>query len=569
MKKNIQFISLTVIIGFILLCSFKSALFNYYVTDGIHTYSSWVKNSVYMNVFFITAFLYLLIFRCPFRILFAVVWVLQSLFLFINLVYYFYFEGFLHFNQYFELWAETLELMKRSAVPFEPRVLIVFIDLPFVIFLLVFYKKVQILAKTTFYRYLSYVPAFFILYNFSKWDWIKTGTPFETMRSQYVSEVETVRKFGLLSVNLYHLYYYDKYVKLTNQFNYGSVIKRSAEQIDSCSLPNNVVIIQIESMDAFAINKLWNNKKVAPHFYAMARKFIYYPYMLSYHKAGSTSDCEFSCLNSVEALDLFPSIKLRNYDYPNALPKCFTKNNFDVAIFHGNRGEYFNRRIAFKKMGFPAFYDIFDMKLKEVIWGAPDGKVLDKVALKVRNNDTTPFYYHTITMSSHEPFIFTGPYFKADKFNSIPDKLPRNYFTSIAYVDSVVSNFVNTVRHQKPNTVFFIFGDHTPAIKDNKYYTQAAYKDNGLYFEYVPLIIITPDSKKHFEKKRAVSFLDIAPTALLSANVPFTMSSLGQNLLEPDSLTSEIPYRGVNFSREELFNKVNTLYEKAYGHLKP
>ena len=49
------------------------------------------------------------------------------------------------------------------------------------------------------------------------------------------------------------------------------------------------------------------------------------------------------------------------------------------------RGEYFNRRIAFKKMGFPAFYDIFDMKLKEVIWGAPDGKVFEKVALKIRN----------------------------------------------------------------------------------------------------------------------------------------------------------------------------------------
>jgi phosphoglycerol transferase MdoB-like AlkP superfamily enzyme len=172
-------------------------------------------------------------------------------------------------------------------------------------------------------------------------------------------------------------------------------------------------------------------------------------------------------------------------------------------------------------------------------------------------------------MSSHEPFIFTGPYYKTDKFNSIPDKLAKNYFTCISYVDSVVTDFVNTVRSRRPNTVFFIFGDHTPAIKDSKYYTQAAYKDNGLYFEYVPLIIITPDSKKHFEKRKAVSFLDIAPTALLSANIPFTISSLGQNLLEPDSLSASIPYRGVNFSREELFNKVNALNEKAYGVLKP
>ena len=562
MKNTQNHVTIAVIAAFLLLCSFKAALFNFYVTDAVPLYTPEVKLAVFLNILYMTSFFYLLVLRCPGRWLLAVAYAAQAFFLLVNLVYFFYFEGFLHFNQYFELWSETWELMKRSAVPFEPRVLIIFIDLPFVIFLMVFYKRVQALAKTTLYRYCSYIPAGFVLWNFHKWDWVKDGTPMETMRDQYVSEVETVKKFGLMSVNLYHIMYMDKYKKLLNQFDYGKLIEKKGEQVDSCSPPNNVVIIQIESLDAFAINKIWKNNKVAPNFYAMSRKYVYYPYVLSYHKAGSTSDCEFSCVNSVEALDMFPSIKLRDYDFPNALPKRFTKSNYDVAIFHGNRGEYFNRRIAFKKMGFPAFYDIDDMKLKEVVWGAPDGDVLRYVLQKVHNTQA-PFYYHTITMSSHEPFIFVEPYYSTKKFRGLPDKLAKNYFTCISYVDSTVAKFVNDVRHEKPNTTFFIFGDHTPAIKDSKYYTQAALKDQGLYFEFVPLIIITPDSKQHFEKKRAASFLDIAPTALANANTAYSISSLGENLLEPDSLKAKIPYRGISFTREELFKTVNNLYVKS------
>lgn len=562
MKKNQSNIFIAVITSFIFLCSLKSALFNLYVTDSISVYSFGTKLSVFFNILYLTTFCYLMLFRFPYRWLFGIAYLVQGLFLFVNLIYYFYFEGYLHFNQYFELWSETLELMKHSAVPFEPRMLIIFIDLPFFLVLLLFYKKVLLISKTKAYRLGAYIPAFFVLWNFYKWDWAKDGTPKDTMNDQYVSEVATIKKFGLFTVNVYYAFCFNTYKNLIKQFDYGRTIEKRKDEIDSCIQPNNVVIIQIESMDAFILNKSYNQNKVAPNLYAMSRKYTYYPFMLSYHKAGSTSDCEFSCVNSVEALDMFPSIKLRNYDFPNALPKRLTKNNYDVAVFHGNRGEYFNRKIAFKKMGFPSFYDIDDMKLKEVVWGAPDGNVLNIV-----NNRTItthkPFYYHIITMSSHEPFIFVQPYYTTKKFKTIFDQNVKNYFTCISYVDSVVAKFVSDVQDAHPNTTFLIYGDHTPAIKNNQTYTQAALKENGLYFEFVPLIIITPEKTKHFEKKKAVSFLDIAPTALEKSNIPYQISSLGENLLVPDSLNRKIPYRGVNFTREELYKKINDLYEKS------
>lgn len=566
MKNNHSVLLSVILLFFLFLCSLKSSLFNFLVTDSISVYSSYTKLSVYFNVFFLTSLFYLLLLKFSNRWLFILFYIGQIVFLFVNLLYYFYFEGYLHFNQYFELLPETLQLMRHSAVPFEPRILIVFMDFPLFLFLVLSYKKLSFVTRKRWFRFGSYIPALFLIWDFKQWDWLKDGTPIQEMSDQYVSEISAVKKYGLLTVNLYHMFYIRAYSDLIKQFDYGQKIEKTNAQIDSCAQKNNVVIIQIESMDAFVINKVYHKNFVAPNLHALSRKYIYFPYMISYHKAGSTSDCEFSCVNSVEALDMFPSIKIRNYDFPNALPKRFTRASCDVAIYHGNKGEYFNRRIAFRKMGFPAFYDIDDMKIKEVAWGAPDGDVLNFVSNQVVRT-TSPFYYHIITMSSHEPFTFVESYYSTKKFKTISDPIVKNYFTCISYVDSVVAKFVQDVQHARPNTIFLIYGDHTPAIKNNKTYTQAAYKDEGLYFEFVPLIIITPDRKNHFEKKNAASFLDIAPTALEGSGSPYEISSLGQNLLQPDSIEHKIPYRGITFSRKSLFKKINDLYQTSNNTL--
>jgi phosphoglycerol transferase MdoB-like AlkP superfamily enzyme len=484
------------------------------------------------------------------------------MYLLINLVYYFYFQGYIHFSQYFELWRETLELIQRSAVPFDLRVLILFMDLPLVILLLIYYKPILGLKKNHLHRYIMYGSSVGLIWYFFQWDWARDGTPIEIMNDRYASEIAAIKKYGLFTVDIANALNFKKDRALAKQFNYGSEIKRDLIEIDSSAIVNNIVVIQIESMDAFVLNKYHNKNWVAPNLHALARKNIYYPYVLSYHKAGSTSDCEFSVLNSVEALNKFPSIKLRNYNFPNAIPRKFTHNNYDVAIFHGNRGEYFNRRSAFKKMGFPYFYDMFDMGLRDVVWGAPDGDVLKFAKKKIGKIDK-PFFSYVITMSSHEPFIFTKSYYNTTQFNSIKDPTVKSYFTSISYVDSVVSHFVKEVREKHPNTYFYIYGDHTPPIKD-KPYTQSAFKEQGLFFEFVPLIIITPDNRKHFERKKAASFLDIAPTMLHATNKPFALRTLGENLFEPDSLYKKIPYRGIDFTREELFTKINNLYMETY-----
>ena len=404
------------------------------------------------------------------------------------------------------------------------------------------------------FRYVTYLPCLLFLYTFSNWDSAKDGTPMDLMDDRYTSEVQAVKKFGLFTVDLMGILKLNQNKKLIDQLE---ICKRKVSSPgDSIPAKPNILMIQVESMDAFSIQQKYQGKPIAPNLYAWSRKYVYFPYCLSYHKAGSTSDCEFSSINSTEALDYFPSMKIRNYDFPNSLAKKFLKNKYAVEIFHGNRGEYFNRKIAFKKMGFPIFHDMVSMGLKEVCWGAPDDEVFSYMLNRVEKVKE-PFFFYVITMSSHEPFSFTRSYYQVPQFKKIQEDGVKNYYTCISYVDKTIAAFVEKIRKTHPNTFIMIYGDHTPGIRKGPY-TQAAVNTSNNYYEFVPLIIITPDNKKHLENKMAASFLDIAPTALAASGCPYEIYTYGENLLQ-DSTEMEIPFRQQWYDRKELFNIINKL----------
>jgi lipoteichoic acid synthase len=559
--KPVQVVTVSVIILFLLFNTFKCTFFNLFITDSKDILPHSIKFHIFFNILTLTSFFYLLLLKRKWVIWFVAFYAGQLFFLSVNLTYYFYFQGYLHPNQYFELWGETLELAKHTAVPFDPKLLTMFIDLPFFVAIIFLYKHISRNRKTAFSRYSLYITGFMFCIVVGMWNPVKNGNPLDIMDDRYISEFQAVKKFGLLPVDLIGLLKYNENKKLVDQLQ--SCNRKISSPGDSVVPKPNICIIQIESFDAFVLFKTIKGKPVAPNLYAMSRKYVYYPYTLSYHKAGSTSDCEFSCINSVEALDRFPSIKIRNYNFPNSLPKQFAKNKYSIAIFHGNRGEYFNRRIAFKKMGFPVFYDMMDMNLKEVCWGAPDGDVFNYVEGKIATV-TEPFFFYTITMSSHEPFTFTKTYHNAPVcFQKIKDERVRNYLICINYVDKVVTKFISDVRKLYPNTYFVIFGDHTPPGVRGKSYHEASMKENDIFFEFVPMIIITPDSMQHLEKEIVASFLDVAPTVLNASHCPYSIKSYGIDLLSSENHGAKLPFRGIDFDRKELYKQIDAV-RKTY-----
>ena len=567
--------------GFIICNAFKMAVFNQLiVASGINSFplAGLLPAALVKIAFF--AFFFALLIRIRYRLPFIGFYLIQIAYIYVNLQYYLSFQGYLHINQYIGLFSEAFDLLTHSAMPWDIRSLFVLADLPFFIGMTVLYPRLHVLVKKRLFKPVFYAFSFFFIVYFYFWD-MPYETPLQMMNDRYSSDVSVVKKYGILTYNIVDLLNYRDARLQMRRFSYGPIFTTAGAALDSSDTVianntasprdtmaaqvavasrdtagrhTNILIVQVESLDAFIVNYRHHKRYVTPYLHGLAKRSIYFPYTLSYHAGGSTSDCEFSTLNSVEPLPDYPSIKLRNYDYKNSLVTRLTRNGYAAIAFHGNRGTYFNRNFAFKKIGFQKFYDMFAMGIKEMGWGLPDDSVFTFVRSRFAGQKQ-PFFYHVITMSSHEPFTLIKPYFQDKRFNDISDGAKRNYLNSIAYVDAELQKFISFVQKGHPNTIIFIYGDHTPTLPKCSY-AKAIIRRNDRVFEFVPLFILTPERTVYNEKKYAASFLDIAPTILAASGINDSIKTNGQNLLDLPLKNKEIPLRGQLYSRKQLYSMI-------------
>lgn len=184
--------------------------------------------------------------------------------------------------------------------------------------------------------------------------------------------------------------------------------------------------------------------------------------------------------------------------------------------------------------------------------GAPDKDVFNFASETIKKLEE-PYLAYIITMTSHTPFSNVNRYFSKSIYDDIELKVVKNYFNSMTYVDQCIKNFVEEI--QNDDTYIFIYGDHTPNIYSDLFW-QASYKEDDKQFEFVPLIIITPDNKKFKNENEAASFLDFAPTILNNSGISFSIKTDGRDLLDPDSERKDIPYKGSKYDREDFVEKI-------------
>ena len=363
----------------------------------------------------------------------------------------------------------------------------------------------------------------------------------------------SLHHYGMFAGNYLELYHYRNAKESIHKLNYGrqnnaAIItgtKRKEMEIPSFFL------IQVESLDANIINQTWHGRYVTPFLNKLSKSSLYFPYTLSYHLAGGTSDTEMTILNNTEPLSDTPTISINNYSFPNSLPRILKNNGVSVNGFHGNIGEYYNRNIAYSAMGFDILYDQSRMRLESEGWGVSDGKVFN-FALNKLAKGTKPYFNYIITMSSHEPFRNVYNYYKTDRYNDVEPAKTRDYFVSVEYVDSMLESLVTQIRRRRPNTYIYIFGDHTPYVLTRGAFKIASFDLDNKKLEFVPLFIITPDGRKRRENLLATSFLDIAPSILNVSNANYKYSAMGENLLGSFG-QRQIPFKGKNYDRRDLF----------------
>jgi len=563
-------IPLYVIVLFVAANTLRLMVFNKLLSNSSDSFLFYIQYSGFIGKCAIIAVVTFLFVRVKSRVPFVLWYCFQSVYMFTNVSYHEYFQGFLHVNQYFGLLGEALDLVKYAALPHDSAAWFLVMDIPLFIGTLILYPSIHRLSRQLRFRRLVLITGCVLAWYIVQWNPVsEDATLFDLMNNEYTADEDVVDKYGLLAFNLVDLLKYRDAVLHIKSIIYGQQISRAGFaandntlQADSTTVQPehpNFMVIQVESMDAYIVNYQYKKAYVTPYLHLLTHQSIYYPYTMSYHKAGSTSDCEFSTLNSIEPFADYPSMKIRNYDYPNSMIKPLVAAGYDAVAFHGNRGTYFNRTSAFKKMGFSVFYDMAAMGLAEEGWGASDGKVLDYVTAKLAMQKK-PFIYYIITMSSHEPFTLVSLYYKNNAFVSIKDEAARNYFLSLSYIDRELKRFITHVRATVPNTYVIIYGDHTPVIKKDLY-RRASFFERSRVFEFVPMFILTPNGTMYFETNNVASFIDVAPTLLAVSGVPYSYRSNGANLLDSARRMAPLGFYDMTYLRSNLYSKVERGYK--------
>lgn len=536
--------------AFILLNAVKLSIFNFYIiprqTPAVFQYKLRLT-------LLLVSVLYPLLFNFRSRLFLTVFYGLQALYIMISLSYYMYFHSYLRFSDFFLLFGEGLTAVAHSSAPMSPRLLTAFIDLPF--FAVVVYKYPLVRELSVKLRLLKAAVALLCLLELSAIEienYRLKHSLIHYVRDNYAGETQIVERYGTFIDNLVCLYKNSSETKLMGSLRYG-------EEITGEEGPGpkpGFVLIQVESLDSNAVDHKYKGRHIAPFLHSMSEESVYFPYVLSYHLGGGTSDAEFSIINSIHPLTGFPAIKMRNYDYHNSFVRRLAAASYETLAFHGNVGNFYNRNVAFPRMGFRNFFDMDKMNLKDVGWGAPDGEVFEFAAVTLKSAER-PFFAYIITMTGHGPFTNARNYYDNSLYDDVGNPVVRDFFNTISYVDQVIESFVKDIRESFENTYIFIWGDHSPNINTPEY-KQASLVEGGNYLEFVPLIIITPDGRSYRENRRAASFLDFSPTLLNAAGIAYTIKSGGVDLLSASPDGPPIPFKDESLDRYELFRRIES-----------
>lgn len=400
-------------------------------------------------------------------------------------------------------------------------------------------------SKTKFFKSLTI--GFLSLFLFST---NLTGTDVSSLTKQWNREY-IVQNFGIY---IYHvndlvrslepkfaaLFGYDSALKEFNDF-YENYEEPKKNEYTNIFEGKNIIVIHGESMQNFLIGLKFNGQEVTPNLNKLAKNGMYFNNFYSQVSIGTSSDTEFTFNTS-----LMPaSIGTAFSDYADkeyvSTPKLLKEKGYYTFSMHANNGDYWNRKIMHKNLGYDHFYAKDEYIIDEEIGlGLSDisffRQSIEK--LKVIKEEHEKFYGTIIMLTNHTPFSATDKYLEypvdiketiidengEEKVVSYPfmeDTKLGNYFKSAHYADYALGEFLQNLEKEGllENTIIIFYGDHDARLPREDYErllnydkeTDSIYEeDDPRYIEFnsydyelnrkVPFIIWSKDMEQNSSK---------------------------------------------------------------------
>lgn len=303
----------------------------------------------------------------------------------------------------------------------------------------------------------------------------------------------------------------------------------------------NIIILQLESIQEFVVNKEINGKQITPNLNKFLNENIEIQNM-NMQSYSSTADSEHSTITSIYPMENGMSFsKYFTNDYDD-LFKIFKDKNYHTSYMHGNYPYFWNRGNVYGRLNLD---DLVLMEqfndTSEIINGYLSDELLYKQAVDKLKDYETPFITYIVSASSHTGFTLDGLKDRS-KINIDVGKYKNtffgNYLESANYADYAFGIFIDELKKQGlyEDTAILVFGDHNGMNMYNEEmidflgYTDSNITDVDLKLNYTKVLCgLKIPGISNLKLERPVSKVDIKPTLAYMCNLEDGFS-LGTNM---------------------------------------
>ena len=280
----------------------------------------------------------------------------------------------------------------------------------------------------------------------------------------------------------------------------------------------NVVVVQLESVQAFAAGRRVEGGPVTPSLDRLARESLSFTRAFAQVGQGVTSDAELLAGCSVYPLDGGAVFTERHDVDLRCLPEVLREAGYHTVAMHANWPNFWNRDRMYPAMGYAEMLSIRDFDRTPVVgMGLSDVRFLEQAADRLAALPE-PFYAVLVTLSNHAPFVDSN----------LPDALATgalegttvgDYLNSVRFTDEALGRFVERLRANGvlDRSVLVVYGDHHGVSRNA---SGTALLDlprtrGDVWLQHearVPMLVRLPGARHAGPRDEPAGEVDLAPT---------------------------------------------------------
>lgn len=360
--------------------------------------------------------------------------------------------------------------------------------------------------------------------------------------------------------------------EIKSYFENNSKINGQATVIKGKYEGKNLIVIQVEALQEFVINKKVNGQEITPNLNRWIKKSMYFDNYYYQVAGGTTSDAEFMSNNSLYPAQSGAAYYTYSGNTYDSLGVALKNKGYYTAAFHGNTEGFWNRNVMYKAEGFDDFYGEHSFNVDEIIGlGLSDESFL-KQSLDKMKKLKQPYYSFLVTLTSHFPYDAGEKYGDFD-VGEYKGTFIGDYLRAIHYTDAQLGRYLDALEKDGilKNSVLAMYGDHFAIPKDKidqlyKFENVSNQNDYSWFmYQKVPLIMHFPDgSNTGVVNHNYTCQMDLYPTLANLLNIE-NKYMLGKDML--NSKSGKVVFRNGSFidGKNLYVSWSNSYYDLATG----